>query len=90
MWKSKIVLLSTLALLSFSLTIQADVYDGVQVNALDISPAVYDVMPSLPASEISEPALTNATYAIPDGEGITGNTRFFRDFRTIADSGGRV
>jgi len=46
MWKSKIVLLSTLALLSFSLTIQADVYDGVQVNALDISPAVYDVMPS--------------------------------------------
>lgn len=89
MWKSKFTLLATLALLSFSFAVSADdVYDGVQVNSWDVSSAVYDVMPTLRASDFSEPAATVATYAIPEGDGITGNTRVFRDFRTIADSGG--
>lgn len=90
MWKSKIVLLSTLALLSLSLSIQADVYDNVQVKAWDVSASMCDVdLPTLRASDFSEPAATTATYAIPEGEGITSNTRVFRDFRTIADSGGK-
>jgi hypothetical protein len=90
MLKSKIILLSTLALLSLSFAVQADTHDTVQVKTWDVSAAVHDVMPTLRASDFSEPAATVATYAIPEADGITSNTRVFRDFRTIADSGGRV
>ena len=87
---SKFLLLAAAALLSISLSVSADTYDAVQVKAWDVSATVHDVnMPSLSAADFEAPAATIATYTIPEGDGITANTRVFRDFRTIADSGGR-
>lgn len=47
-----------------------------------------DMLPSLPACMSVCAVATDATYALNDVKGKQGVVLVFRDFRTVADSGG--
>ncbi len=89
MWKSKFAVLAAAALLSLSFVVSAETYVAVQVKTWDVY-AVHDLyMPTLRAADFSEPAATVATYEMQANVSWVDTPRVFRDFRTIADSGGR-
>lgn len=88
--RKTLTMLSAIALfLSFSLTVPAADYDTVHVQKWDVS-AVHDVMPAIVKDVAAAAPATIATYELRAVALMTDKPRVFRDFRTIADSGGDV
>lgn len=93
MRKLLFVSLAALALSFNCVVAQADLSndDGMTIKVQKLETlAVYDVLPAVLSYDKIEAPKTIATYAVPVSATWVEAPRVFRDFRTIADSGGHV
>jgi len=69
----------------------ADTAEGAKATGyIAHTVAVHDVLPALPAATNATVPATTAAYTLNDVVAKHGVTLVYRDFRTVADSGGLV
>jgi hypothetical protein len=87
--RKSLLALAALACIAFNVPALAHDHDGLNMPTVAVSAFhVENMTPALPAIEAATDFNTTAMYALNDVVVTMPSKMVFRDFRTIADSGG--